>query len=56
VERLNAQLHFAIGEHADACRQRAYGLMEAHPELSPDVAGNGPDIEGLGEIERILLN
>jgi menaquinone-9 beta-reductase len=56
VERLNAKLHFDIGDHAAARRQRAYDLMERNPELSPDVTGNGPDIVGLDEMERILLN
>lgn len=56
VERLNAQLHFAIGERAAGRRQRAYRLMERHPELSLDVTGNGPDIENLDEMERMLLN
>jgi 2-polyprenyl-6-methoxyphenol hydroxylase-like FAD-dependent oxidoreductase len=56
VERLNAQIHFAIGEHASARRQRAYELMARNPELRPDVTGRGPDIEGLETMERVLLN
>ncbi len=55
VERLNAKLHFAIGDRAAARRQRAYDLMERNPEFRPDVTGNGPDIEGLDEMERTLL-
>jgi 2-polyprenyl-6-methoxyphenol hydroxylase-like FAD-dependent oxidoreductase len=34
VERLNAQLHFAIGDHAAARRRRAYDLME-RPSSAP---------------------
>lgn len=56
VERLNAKLHFDIGDHATARRQRAYDLMERNPELSPDVTGHGPDIAGLDGMERSLLN
>jgi 2-polyprenyl-6-methoxyphenol hydroxylase-like FAD-dependent oxidoreductase len=56
VERLNAQIHFAIGEHAGTRRQRAYELMARNPELRPDVTGHGPDIEGLETMERVLLN
>jgi 2-polyprenyl-6-methoxyphenol hydroxylase-like FAD-dependent oxidoreductase len=55
VERLNAKLHFAIGDEAARRRQRAYDLMARHPELSPDVTGNGPDIEGLDNMEQALL-
>jgi 2-polyprenyl-6-methoxyphenol hydroxylase-like FAD-dependent oxidoreductase len=56
VERLNAKLHFAIGSEAGARRKRAYNLMAERPELSPDVTGNGPDIVGLDDMERLLLN
>jgi 2-polyprenyl-6-methoxyphenol hydroxylase-like FAD-dependent oxidoreductase len=43
AERLNATLHFSMGEAAEARRVRAYALMEKHPELNPDVAGLGPE-------------
>jgi 2-polyprenyl-6-methoxyphenol hydroxylase-like FAD-dependent oxidoreductase len=56
VERLNARLHFAIGSEAAALRKRAYILMGERPELSPDVTGNGPDIVGLDDMERLLLS
>lgn len=43
AERLNAKLHFAMGDDAEERRQRAYALMEQNPELSPDVSGLGPE-------------
>jgi menaquinone-9 beta-reductase len=43
AERLNAALHFAMGEEAEARRERAYGLMDKYPELNPDIAGLGPE-------------
>ena len=43
AERLNAALHFAMGDAAEARRQRAYALMDKHPELNPDVTGLGPE-------------
>jgi menaquinone-9 beta-reductase len=43
VERFNAELHFSMGEKAESRRQRAYALMDRHPELNPDVAGLGPE-------------
>jgi len=32
----------------------AYDLMERHPELSPDITGDGPGIENLDKMERTL--
>jgi menaquinone-9 beta-reductase len=43
AERFNAKLHFSMGEQAESRRQRAYELMERHPELNPDVSGLGPE-------------
>lgn len=43
AERFNAKLHFSMGEKAESRRQRAYALMDLHPELNPDVAGLGPE-------------
>jgi menaquinone-9 beta-reductase len=43
AERFNATLHFSMGEKAESRRQRAYELMDRHPELDPDVAGLGPE-------------
>jgi 2-polyprenyl-6-methoxyphenol hydroxylase-like FAD-dependent oxidoreductase len=55
LERLNAKLHFAMGEDADRRRTRASGLLARHPELSPDVTGFGPDVVGLDKIEQMLI-
>ena len=43
AERLNATLQFAMGDAAEARRQRAYALIAKHPELYPDVPGLGPE-------------
>lgn len=43
AERFNATLHFSMGENAESRRQRAYALIDRHPELNPDVAGLGPE-------------
>jgi 2-polyprenyl-6-methoxyphenol hydroxylase-like FAD-dependent oxidoreductase len=56
LERLNAKLHFSMGEDAAARRRRASDIMARNPELSPDVTGYGPDIDGLADMERILLS
>ena len=42
AERLNAKLHFAMGEEAEERRQRAYALMKEFKELNPDIAGLAP--------------
>lgn len=55
LERLNAQINFAMGEQAQARRARARDLMDRHPELIADVTGCGPDIEGIDDMERVLL-
>ncbi len=43
AERLNAALHFSIGDAAEKRRQRAYALMEKNPELKMDISGRGPE-------------
>lgn len=43
AERLNARLHFSMGEEAERRRQLAYARMESEPELNPDVSGLGPE-------------
>lgn len=43
TERLNAELHFAMGDVAETRRQRAYALMDRQLELNPDVSGLGPE-------------
>lgn len=55
AERLNAALHFAIGETAEARRQRAYALMDKHLELNPDVSGLGPEARCNDYVIKILL-
>lgn len=55
AERLNAALHFAIGDAAEARRQRAYELMDKHPELNPDVSGLGPEARCNDHVINTLL-
>ena len=55
AERLEAALHFAIGETAEARRQRAYALMDKHPELYPDVPGLGPEARSNDHVIKTLL-
>lgn len=55
AERLNAALHFAMGDPAEARRQRAYGLMDKHPELNPDVTGLGPEARCNDQVIKTLL-
>lgn len=43
AEKLNAALHFTMGEEAERRRKRAYALMEENPDLDPDVSGLGPE-------------
>ena len=55
AERLNAALHFAMGDAAEARRQRAYGLMDKDPELRPDVSGLGPEARCNDHVITTLL-
>jgi len=55
VERLNAALHFSMGEAAEARRGRSYALMEQHPELNPDVDGLGPEAPCTDRVVNTLL-
>jgi 2-polyprenyl-6-methoxyphenol hydroxylase-like FAD-dependent oxidoreductase len=55
VERLNAALHFSMGDAAEARRGRSYALMEKHPELNPDVDGLGPEAPCNAQIVNTLL-
>jgi 2-polyprenyl-6-methoxyphenol hydroxylase-like FAD-dependent oxidoreductase len=55
VERLNAALHFSMGEAAEARRCRSYALMDKHPELNPDVDGLGPEAPCNDQVARTLL-
>ena len=55
AERMNAALHFAMGDAAEARRQRAYELMAKHPELDPDVSGLGPEARCNDHVIRTLL-
>jgi menaquinone-9 beta-reductase len=43
AEKLNATLHFAIGDAAERRRERAYALMDERPEFNPDVTALGPE-------------
>ena len=52
---MNATLHFAMGEAAEARRQRAYALMAKHPELNPDVSGLGPEARCNDHVIKTLL-
>jgi menaquinone-9 beta-reductase len=55
AERLNTTLLFSMGEAAEARRQRAFALMEKHPELSPDVSGLGPEARCSDHVVNTLL-
>jgi menaquinone-9 beta-reductase len=55
AERLNATLHFAMGEAAESRRQHAYSLMDKHPELNPDVSGLGPEARCNDHVISALL-
>jgi 2-polyprenyl-6-methoxyphenol hydroxylase-like FAD-dependent oxidoreductase len=55
VERLNAALHFSMGDAAEARRGRSYALLEKHPELNPDVDGLGPEAPCSDQIVNTLL-
>jgi len=55
AERLNATLHFSMGERAESRRQRAYTLMDQNPELNPDVAGLGPEARCSDHVINTLL-
>jgi 2-polyprenyl-6-methoxyphenol hydroxylase-like FAD-dependent oxidoreductase len=55
VERLNAALHFSMGEAAEARRGRSYALMEKYPELNPDIDGLGPEAPCNARIVDALL-
>lgn len=55
AERLCATLHFAMGESAESRRQRAYALMDKHPELNPDVSGLGPEARCNDHVINTLL-
>ncbi len=55
AERLNATLHFSMGERAESRRQRAYALMDNNQELNPDVAGLGPEARCSDYVINTLL-
>jgi 2-polyprenyl-6-methoxyphenol hydroxylase-like FAD-dependent oxidoreductase len=55
AERLNAALHFTMGDAAEARRQRAYELMDQHSELNPDVTGLGPEAPCNNHVIKSLL-
>jgi 2-polyprenyl-6-methoxyphenol hydroxylase-like FAD-dependent oxidoreductase len=55
AERFNATLHFSMGEKAESRRQRAYELMNRHPELNPDVSGLGPEARCNDQTIKTLL-
>ncbi len=55
AERLNATLHFSMGERAESRRQRAYALMDENPELNPDVSGLGPEARCNDHVVKTLL-
>ena len=55
AERLNATLHFSMGDKAESRRQRAYALMDQHPELNPDVSGLGPEARCSDHVINTLL-
>jgi hypothetical protein len=44
-----------MGDAAEARRQRAYALMDKHPELNPDVAGLGPEARCNDHVINTLL-
>jgi 2-polyprenyl-6-methoxyphenol hydroxylase-like FAD-dependent oxidoreductase len=55
AERLNAELHFAIGDAAEDRRRKAYALMGENEELNPDVSGLGPEARCNDKIVSALL-
>lgn len=55
AERLSALLHFSLGAEAERRRERAYALMDKHPELNPDVPGLGPEARCSNEVIDALL-
>ena len=55
AERLNATLHFSMGDKAESRRQRAYALMDQYPELNPDVSGLGPEARCSDHVINTLL-
>lgn len=55
VEHLNAELHFSMGEAAEARRGRSFALMEKYPEMNPDVDGLGPEAPCNAKIVDALL-
>jgi len=55
AERLNAALHFSMGDNAESRRQRAYALMDQHAELNPDVSGLGPEARCNEHVINMLL-
>ena len=55
AERLNATLHFSIGEIAEERRRRAYALMDKYPELNPDMAALGPEARCNDHVINTLL-
>ena len=55
AERLTATLQYSMGEEAEARRQRAYVLMERHPELNLDMAGLGPEARCNDGVAEALL-
>ena len=55
AERLNAAIHFSMGDAAETRRQDAYALMEKHPELTPDVTGLGPEAPCNDHVIKTLL-
>jgi len=55
AERLNATLHFSMGEKAESRRQRAYALMDNNQELNPDMAALGPEARCSDHVINTLL-
>lgn len=55
AERLNATLHFSMGQSAEARRQRAYVLMDKNQELNPDMAALGPEARCSDHVINTLL-
>lgn len=55
AEHVSATLFFTMGEEGDALRQRAFDLLQKHPELAPDTAGLGPESNCTDGTEKALL-
>lgn len=55
AEKLNAALHFSMGEEAERRRKRAYALMEQNPDFDPDVSGLGPEARCGEDVIAALL-